>query len=237
MVGLSHLEGKLHAAAGVKRVYGPGTLVNTLAISTTSVLLNICAQEGKAAESAARAKASDAGKSQADQDQAGQQAFQQAVSACAQRYAQAFPSLGVPAVNNPTFLAGVLLEPDAQHVRPFWTWALPDLTHAVLTVRLNRNASLTQVRHIIDIANGASSSSDLKELRDLRFITSGSPALTLSVADSVVNSLKVLLPLALIAMLLVGLAVLSWPMALTLPVAGLACLWTCLLYTSDAADE
>jgi len=26
MVGLSHLEGKLHDAGGVKRVYGPGTL-------------------------------------------------------------------------------------------------------------------------------------------------------------------------------------------------------------------
>ena len=44
IVGLSHLEGKLHLAAGVKKVYGPGTLVNTLAISTTTVLLNACAQ-------------------------------------------------------------------------------------------------------------------------------------------------------------------------------------------------
>src|SRR2546423_15228479 len=43
IVGLSHLEGKLHQAPGVKKVYGPGTLVNTLAISTTTVLLNACA--------------------------------------------------------------------------------------------------------------------------------------------------------------------------------------------------
>ncbi len=226
MVGLSHLEGKLHNAAGVKRVYGPGTLVNTLAISTTSVLLNVCAQEGKAAETAARARAIAAGKSQADQDQAAQQAFQQAVSACAQRYAQAFPSLGVPAVNNPTFLSGVLLEPNGRQVRPFWTWALPDLHHAVLTVRLDRNASLAQVRRVIEIANTASGSGDLKELHDLRFTASGSPALTLSVADSIFNSLKLLLPLALLAMLAVAIAVLRWPMALTLVVAGLATLWT-----------
>jgi len=226
MVGLSHLEGKLHDAAGVKRVYGPGTLVNTLAISTTTVLLNVCAQEGKSAENAARAQAAAAGKSQAEQDQAGQQGFQQAVSACAQRYAQAFPSLGIPAVNNPTFLAGVLLEPDAQHVRPFWNWALPDTSHAVLTVRLNRNASLEQVRHVLDIVRGASSNSDLKELHDMRLIASGSPALTLSVADAVFNSLKWLLPLALIAMLLIGLAVLRLPMILTPLVAGLASLWT-----------
>src|SRR5437588_8270665 len=217
IVGLSHLEGKLHLAPGVKKVYGPGTLVNTLAISTTTVVLNACGQEGKAAEAAARQQA--AGKSQAEQDQAGQAAFQQAVSACAQRYAKAFPSLGVPAVNNPTFIAGVLLEPDGQHIRPFWNWALPDTSHAVITVRLLRNASLDQVRHVIDIVNTASSSSDLKELHDLRFVATGSPALTLSVADDVFNSLKFLVPLALLAVLLVALLALGAGTLPTLVVA------------------
>src|SRR5438477_1507711 len=224
IVGLSHLEGKLHLAPGVKKVYGPGTLVNTLAISTTTVVLNACGQEGKAAEAAARQQA--AGKSQAEQDQAGQAAFQQAVSACAQRYAKAFPSLGVPAVNNPTFIAGVLLEPDGQHVRPFWNWALPDMQHALITVRLNRNASLDQVRQVIEIVNGASSSGDLKELHDLRFTASGSPALTLSVADSVFRSLALLVPLALVAVLVVALLALGASMLLTILVAALGALWT-----------
>jgi hydrophobe/amphiphile efflux-3 (HAE3) family protein len=226
IVGLSHLEGKLHLAAGVKRVYGPGTLVNTLAISTTTILLNVCAQEGKSAEAAARQQAIAAGKSAAQQDQAAQQAFQQAVSACAQRYAKAFPSLGVPAVNNPTFIQGVLLEPDGQQVRPFWNWALPDTQHALITVRLNRNATLDQVRHVIDIVNHASSSSDLKELSDLRFTASGSPALTLSVADSIFTSLRLLVPLALIAVLVVALLALGASMLLTILVATLGALWT-----------
>jgi hydrophobe/amphiphile efflux-3 (HAE3) family protein len=226
IVGLSHLEGKLHLAAGVKKVYGPGTLVNTLAISTTTILLKACADEGKAAEATARQQAVAAGKSAAQQDQAAQQAFQQAVSACAQRYAKAFPSLGVPAVNNPTFIQGVLLEPDGQHVRPFWSWALPDMQHAVITVRLNRNASLEQVRHVIDIVNGASSSGDLKELHDLQFVASGSPALTLSVADSIFKSLALLVPLALIAVLVVALLALGASMVLTILVAALAALWT-----------
>jgi hydrophobe/amphiphile efflux-3 (HAE3) family protein len=224
IVGLSHLEGKLHLAGGVKKVYGPGTLVNTLAISTTTVLLNACAQEGKAAEATARQQA--AGKSQAQQDEAAQQAFQQAVSACAQRYAKAFPSLGVPAVNNPTFIAGVLLEPSGDKIRPFWNWALPDTTHAIITVRLNRDASLDQVRHILDIANSAAASSDLKELHDLRFTASGSPALTLSVADAVFNALKLLLPLALLAVLLIALLALGASTLLSLLVAALAALWT-----------
>jgi hydrophobe/amphiphile efflux-3 (HAE3) family protein len=226
IVGLSHLEGKLHQAAGVKKVYGPGTLVNTLAISTTTILLNVCAQEGKSAEATARQQAIAAGKSAAQQDQAAQQAFQQAVSACAQRYAKAFPSLGVPAVNNPTFIQGVLLEPDGQQVRPFWTWALPDMQHAVITVRLNRNASLDQVRHVIDIVNGASTSGDLKELHDLQFTASGSPALTLSVSDSIFRSLALLVPLALIAVLVVALLALGVSMVLTILVAALGALWT-----------
>ncbi|HET9847700.1 MAG TPA: MMPL family transporter [Candidatus Dormibacteraeota bacterium] len=226
IVGLSHLEGKLHQAAGVKRVYGPGTLVNTLAISTTTILLNACAQEGKAAEGAARQQAAAAGKSQAEQDQIGQQTFQQAVTACAQRYAKAFPSLGVPAVNDPTFIAGVLLEPDGQHVRPFWNWALPDAQHAVITVRLTRNASLDQVRHIVSIVNGASSASDLSELHDLRFVATGSPVLTLSVADAVFDALKLLLPLALLAVVIVALLALGGSMVLTLVVAALAALWS-----------
>jgi hydrophobe/amphiphile efflux-3 (HAE3) family protein len=226
MVGLTHLEGKLHQAPGVKKVYGPGTLVNTLAISTTTVMLDACAQQGKAAETAATQQAASAGKSQAQQQQAGQQAFQQAVSACAQRYAAAFPSLGVPAVNNPTFIEGVLLEPDGQHVRPFWNWALPDPTHAVITVRLDRNASLDQVRNVLHIVAGAPSSSDLKELHDMRFVASGSPVLTLAVADDVFNSLKLLLPLALLAVVLVAFLALGPATLLTLLVAGLAALWT-----------
>jgi uncharacterized protein len=224
IVGLSHLEGKLHLAAGVKKVYGPGTLVNTLAISTTTVLLNACAQEGKAAEATARQQAS--GKTQAQQDEAAQQAFQQAVSACAQRYAKAFPSLGVPAVNNPTFIAGVLLEPTGDKIRPFWNWALPDTSHAIVTVRLNRDASLDQVRHVLDIVRTASTSSDLKELNDLRFVASGSPALTLSVADAVFNALKLLVPLALLAVLLIAVLAFGAGTLLTVLVAALAALWT-----------
>ena len=226
LVGLSHLEGKLHLAGGVKKVYGPGTLINTLAISTTTVMLNACGVEGKTAENAARQQAAAAGKSQADQDQLGLQAFQQAVSACAQRYAAAFPSLGVPAINSPAFIAGVLLEPDGQHVRPFWNWALPDTGHAVITVRLDRNASLDQVRHIRDIINGASSAGDLKELHDLHFVATGSPLLTLAVADEVFNSLKFLLPVALLAVLLIALLALGRATLVSVAVAGLAALWT-----------
>ena len=92
----------------------------------------------------ARQEAIAAGKSQADQDTAGQTAFEQAVRVCAQRIAAQYPSLGVPALNNPVFYDQVLLEPDGRHVRPFWTWAMPDPQHAVITARLDPNASLAE---------------------------------------------------------------------------------------------
>jgi hydrophobe/amphiphile efflux-3 (HAE3) family protein len=227
IVGLSHLEGKLHDSPGVKKVYGPGTLVNTLAISTTKVALDACARQGKAAEEAARQNAAAAGKSQADQEKAAQDAFTAGVRTCAERYAKAFPSLGLLAVNDPVFLQGVLLEPDGQHVRSFWNWALPDLNHAVITVRLNRDASLDQIRTLVKTALDAPTSKDLRELSDLRVTTSGSPALASALAESIFDSLKWLLPIALIAMLLMALlALLRVTVLLAAPLSALATLWT-----------
>src|SRR5205823_11007843 len=91
---------------------------------------------------------------------------------------------------------------------------------------LNRNASLDQVRQVLAIVNGASSASDLKELHDLRFVASGSPVLTLSVADAVFSSLKLLVPIALLAVLLIALLALGRSTLLSLAVAGVAALWT-----------
>src|SRR5579871_11967 len=47
MVGLAGMEGKLASVHGVKRVYGPGTLVNTFATEVTKRALDICGQQGQ----------------------------------------------------------------------------------------------------------------------------------------------------------------------------------------------
>src|SRR2546428_7736365 len=111
IVGLSHLEGKLHQAAGVKKVYGPGTLVNTLAISTTTILLDACAQEGKAAEAAARQQAIAAGKAAPHPDQAPPQAFHPADSARAPPKAKKVPPPGAPPPDKPHPTPGALPPP------------------------------------------------------------------------------------------------------------------------------
>ena len=221
MLGLARLEGELAREPGVRRVYGPGTLINTLATEVTRIALDTCGTEGKQAEDKARQQAIAAGKSQADQDTAGQTAFEQAVRVCAQRIAAQYPSLGVPALNNPVFYDQVLLEPDGRHVRPFWTWAMPDPQHAVITARLDPNASLEQVHRIIGRARSAAAESGM---RDLRFVPSGGPALTASLADAVLSSLVWLIPLALIAIVVVALA--AARALAVLPLAALACLWT-----------
>ena len=214
MVGLAGMEGKLASVHGVKRVYGPGTLVNTFANEVTRRALDICGQQGQAGENAAKA----AGKSAQEQ----QRAFDDAVRACANQIAQQYPTLGVPAVDNPSFYDEILLEPNGA-VRPFWLWALPDPQHAVIQVRMSPDATADDVRAVLDRVD---SQKHRTELRGLDVHVAGAPALTVSLADSVHNSLLYLLPLTLLSMLVVTvLAIRVRLRLLAVPLAALAGLW------------
>lgn len=224
MVGLAGMEGQLSALRGVKRVYGPGTLVNTFANEVTKRALDICGQQGKAAEQAAIDGARAAGKPAADQQSAGQAAFDAAVRTCAQDLAKQYPTLGLPAVDNPAFYGEVLLEPGGRQVRPFWVWALPDTDHALIQVRMDPSATPADVRRAIDRVD---SQVHRKELAGLQAHVTGAPALAVSLADSVQRSLLLLLPLTLVAMLLVTLLAIRVPLRLlAVPLAALAGLWT-----------
>lgn len=224
MVGLAGMEGQLSTLPGVKRVYGPGTLVNTFASEVTRRALDICGQQGKAAEQQAADAARAAGKTPAEQQAAGQSAFDARVRACAQDLARQYPTLGLPAVDNPAFYGEVLLEPGGQRVRPFWVWALPDSSHALIQVRMDSSATPADVRRVLDRVESQSSR---KELAGLRAHVTGAPALAVSLADSVQRSLLVLLPVTLAAMLLVTLLAIRVPLRLlAVPLAALAGLWT-----------
>jgi uncharacterized protein len=242
-IGLASLEGKLadpKAHPGVRRVYGPGTVVNTLALEVTKRGLEICATTAKAAENGAVQQAAAAGKSAADQQAAGQAAFDGAAKGCANQLAAQYPSLGVPALNNPGFIKQVLLEPDGTKTRPYWTWAMPDPGHALITVRMDRHASLADVRGVIATVNaarqrpaaakpaaGSTAVTPGGDLSDLRITVTGAPVLTTSLADAVQWWLLLLLPVTLVAMLLVTLFVLRLPLRLlAVPLAALAAYWT-----------
>jgi hydrophobe/amphiphile efflux-3 (HAE3) family protein len=224
MVGMATLEGKLSSAPGVKKVYGPGTVVNTFATEVTRRALQLCGSEGKAAETKAMQAAAAAGRTSAEQQATGQKAFDAAVRDCAQRLAQQYPSLGVPAVDNPTFYEEVLLEPDGKQVRPFWRWAMPDPQHGLISVRLDRRASLDDVHGVLRRID------DFKrqgQLQDVDFHVSGAPVLAASLADSVRQSLVWLLPVTLLAMLLVtGFTLRIALRVIAVPIAALAALWT-----------
>jgi hydrophobe/amphiphile efflux-3 (HAE3) family protein len=242
-IGLAALEGNLadpRTHPGVKRVYGPGTVVNTLALEVTKRGLEICATAAKAAENGAVQQAATAGKSAADQQAAGQAAFDAAAKGCANQLAAQYPSLGVPALNNVGFIKQVLLEPDGTHSRPYWTWAMPDPNHALITVRMDRHAALADVRGVLAAvekarhrpptpkpAAGSTAVTPSGDLSDLRITVTGSPVLATSLADDVQWWLAVLLPLTLVAMLLVTLFVLRLPLRLlAVPLAALAAFWT-----------
>ncbi|MBO0686603.1 MAG: hypothetical protein J2P45_25940, partial [Candidatus Dormibacteraeota bacterium] len=243
MVGLAQLEGNLARAHGVRRVYGVGSLVNTFAGEVTRRALDLCGTEGQDAEKQASAAAKAAGKPSDQQTSAGQQAFDSAVQACSQLLAQKYPTLSVPALNNPSFYGELLLQPDGK-VRPYWRSVFPDPNHALVSVRMDRDASLADVEHVISIARTASRGSGSKDLvtsagthvnvpttagnlKGLTFTLSGTPVLAAELAQSVRSSLTYLLPVSLIAMLLVAGLLLRVPYWwLAAPLAGLGVLWT-----------
>jgi uncharacterized protein len=243
LVGLAQLEGDLSRLHGVRRVYGPGTLVNTFASEVTRRALDLCGTQGKQAETKATADAKAAGKGAADQAAAGQAAFDATVRACAQQLAAQYPTLGVPALNNPGFYQELLLEPDGK-VRPFWNAVLPDTNHALITVRMDRDASLADVQAVVDRVHRATSGPTSRmvptstgqqvsapttagELAGTRFTVTGTPAVAAELAGAVRQSLVLLLPLTVLAMLAISALVLRVRYRLlAVPLALVAGLWT-----------
>jgi hydrophobe/amphiphile efflux-3 (HAE3) family protein len=244
MVGIAQLEGDLSRMHGVRRVYGPGTLVNTFANEVTRRALDLCGTQGKAAEDKAVADAKAAGKSAADQSTAGQQVFDATVRSCAQGLAAQYPSLGVPALNNPGFYQELLFEPDGT-VRPFWKAVLPDPNHALISVRMDRQASVADVEAVVDHVRRATAGPPTRtlvtstgqqvnaptmagELAGTAFTVTGTPAVAADLAESVRRSLVYLLPLTLLAMLAITALLLRRVRyrLVAVPLAVLAGLWT-----------
>ena len=225
MVAFASLEGGLARKRGVSHVYGPGTLVNTLAAALTNRGLDICSKAGTSAETAAIAAAAAAGKTPPDQQTAGQAAFDAAVRDCVQKLAGQFPSIGLPAVNNPAFYGVVLLEPDGTHVRPFWTWALPQRQQALVTVRMKPDATSADV---LDVVNAVETASAKPQFSDAVIHVAGSPTLTAELGVETLKSLIVLLVLTLIAMVVVTFVVLLRVgyRLMAIPLAVLAAVWT-----------
>jgi uncharacterized protein len=243
MVGLAQLEGDLSRLPGVGRVYGPGTLVNTFATVVTQRALQLCTAEGRNGEQRALAAAKAKRESAAAQTQAATQAFDATIKACAQSLAAKYPSLSLPALNNPAFYNQLLLEGNGS-VRPFWRAVLPSPGRALITVRMRSTASLDQVTTVqrtvgqallgprqqtvtAQTGQRAKVPTMAGNLSGLRFTVSGTPVLMASLATLSRGSLKVLLPAALLAMLILTLLVLRVPFRLlAVLMAAVAGVWT-----------
>lgn len=243
LVGFAQLEGQLARLPGVSKVYGPGTLVNTFASLVTQRALQLCEGEGNKAKQQAEAAAKARHASAAAQASAGNKAFTADVKACAKALAAQYPSLSLPALNNPSFYNQLLLESNGS-IRPFWRAVLPARDRALLTIRLKPSASLADVtgvqqaisqselgakKQTVTSQTGqrASVPTMAGNLTGLRFTVSGTPVLMASLANSVRGSLVYLLPAALLAMLVLTLLVLRVPFRLlAVLLAGLAGVWT-----------
>jgi predicted RND superfamily exporter protein len=243
LVGLAQLEGQLARLPGVSKVYGPGTLVNTFASLVTQRALQLCEAEGNKGKQQAEAAARAGHASAAAQAKAGNKAFTADVRACAKQLAARYPSLSLPALNNPSFYNQLLLESNGS-IRPFWRAVLPTRDRALVTIRLKPSASLADVTGVQQAVSqsqlGAKQQTVTSQagqrakvptmagnLGGLRFTVSGTPVLMASLASSVRGSLIYLLPAALLAMLVLTLLVLRVPFRLlAVLLAGLAGVWT-----------
>jgi len=243
VVGLAQLEGTLSRLHGVSKVYGPGTLVNTFATVVTQRALQLCTAEAQKAQQQAEAAAKKKKESSSGQSKAGSKAFDAAAKACAHDLAAKYPSLSLPALNNPAFYDQLLLESNGQ-VRPFWRAVLPSKDRALLTVRMDPSASLSDVTAVERTVSQAASGPKQQtvtagtgqkaqvptmagNLTGLTFTTSGTPVLMASLASSVRSSLRYLLPAALAAMLVLTLLVLRVPFRLlAVGLAAVAGIWT-----------
>ena len=139
------LEGELSSLAGVRVVYGPGTVLNQLAASAQNFLTDISfKRQDVVSEAARRARADGAGPEEVAR------AKREALRAYDLRYGvlltQALPA-GLPTLSNQAFIDAVAFEGDEP--RPTLRFVLPDADTVALVVRPEGGLTQGQVATLV----------------------------------------------------------------------------------------
>lgn len=193
------LEGRLARLDDVSVVYGPGTLLNQLAIRAQELLAEISGRrDGIRAEARQEALAAGASPEEAEV------AAEKASSAFDARYGTLLlggMDAGLPTLRNPRFAESVVHD-EAGRIRPDWQWLLPDETHAAVLVRpeeiLEQEALVDLVERVTDMVDDTTTSVD-----GLSAMVTGAPVVTTALGDQVITELP---RLTVVALLLVAAA-------------------------------
>ncbi|TMD93373.1 MAG: hypothetical protein E6I76_14765 [Chloroflexi bacterium] len=226
IVTLAALEGEVRKVDGVKLVEGPGGLVYTAANAALGPALQQLRTDAKAAGDAARAAALTAGKSSADADAAARAAevdtLQRETAALLQKY-PAIKETGIPGLDNPRFVNAFLFRSDGS-VKPLFKPLFPRPNASLVVVRLVDGASLNTVR---DVRDTVSSMVRKYPLSGVSVTVSGAPVVSEGLVSATVTDLRVVVPVAAVAMLVILFALLpGWLALVPLPLAAIGVSYT-----------
>ena len=226
IVTLTALEGELRKLPGVRLIQGPGGLVYTAANAALGPALQQLRLDAKAAADAARAAALTAGRSAADADDAARaaevDALHRETAALLDRY-PAIRETGIPSLENPRFVSAFLFRADGS-VKPLFRPLFPRPGATLMVVRLEDGASLNSVRAVRDRVTGFLAT---YPLNGVTTTVAGAPVVSEGLVSGTVTDLRVILPIAGAAMLIILLLLLPGRLGLVpLPVAAIGIAYT-----------
>ena len=202
---LDALERELNGSALYHSVFGPLTILRFARDQipvAAELVVGVLARDQEAAGQAARQEAAAAGASEAEQEQAAEEAragvtaaFVERISADAARLAGA----GEQSLDNPAFVEFLIFD-EVGAIRPEFEGIFPDPQHALLVVRLEGNMTIDEQ------GEAAAEAVDLvraHEFTGFEVLPSGPTILVKEINDTMRESIVIMAVLAVIIMLVV----------------------------------
>ena len=226
IVTLAALEGEVRKVDGVKLVEGPGGLVYTAANAALGPALAQLRSDAKAAGDAARAAALKGGKSSADADAAARSAEVDTLQKETAELLDKYPAIretGIPGLDNPRFVTAFLFRSDGS-VKQLFKPLFPRPNATLVVVRLVDGASLNTVR---DVRDTVTSTLRKYPLSGVSVTVSGAPVVSEGLVSATVTDLRIVVPVAAVAMLVILLLLLPGGLGLLpLPLAAVGVAFT-----------
>lgn len=212
--GQPQVCGELARLKPAVAVYGPGTFVNTAAVSIEQTIQQIAKdadKEGRAAGKAAAEVARRSGKSAAEQAKV----REAAINATKVQMAAQFLALGneyglginsKPELTNASFVARLIFDPvqGSDVPKSRWAYIFPSRNAAMIQVRLRPDLTEAQRAQAVDLVKRATADPKY-QLTSGRYIVTGAPVVLTGVQQAIERAIVILLIAALLVM---GLALL-----------------------------
>jgi uncharacterized protein len=206
-----------------KVVYGPGTFLNQFIEQTAKLLSHqqdAVKSEAEIAGARAALEARRDGFSRADQVAAAQAAAQEvtrAFEAQIQSLAVEYGQIGLPSLDNPSFVSNVVFGPSGGDPKPRFSFLFPSAESALISVRLRPELTDGERREAIEQIRAAVADPAFS-IREAEYVVSGVPVLVEDVAESLSGELFLLLAIA-VAVMAAVLALFLGPPLRLLPLA------------------